>query len=332
MSSYPFTSVHVLTVIALTLSAAGCKPGVVVGGDSDKQVVESTPPADDSDVPVDTGCPGDTTTSTWYPDADDDGFGDAAGALDACEAPDGYVRRADDCDDADPNANPDGREDCNGKDDDCNGSVDDAVDLDRDGYTSASCAGDDCDDGDEEIYPSAPDSCGDGIDSDCDGEDLRCSYDGDLAHASSKLYAEGNSDDAGRHMDVGDLNADGVEDAVVGAMWAYGYQGSAWVVMGPVPSGTSTFGDAAYELVGGSGSYEGGRTVVIGDVNGADVILVDDLIATGGTAEGATKLLRQMGADIVAACFVIDLPDLGGRAKLEALGVPVRTLVAYEGH
>lgn len=65
---------------------------------------------------------------------------------------------------------------------------------------------------------------------------------------------------------------------------------------------------------------------------GERVILVDDLIATGGTAEGAAKLLRQMGADIVAACFVIDLPDLGGRARLEALGVPVRTLVAYEGH
>ena len=65
---------------------------------------------------------------------------------------------------------------------------------------------------------------------------------------------------------------------------------------------------------------------------GQKVILVDDLIATGGTAEGAVKLLRQMGADIVAACFIIDLPDLGGRAKLEALGVDVRTLVAYEGH
>ena len=64
---------------------------------------------------------------------------------------------------------------------------------------------------------------------------------------------------------------------------------------------------------------------------GEKVILVDDLIATGGTAEGATKLLRQMGADIVAACFVIDLPDLGGRAKLEALDVPVRTLISYEG-
>ena len=62
------------------------------------------------------------------------------------------------------------------------------------------------------------------------------------------------------------------------------------------------------------------------------VILVDDLIATGGTAEGAVKLLRQMGADVVTACFVIDLPDLGGRAKLEALGVDVRTLIAFEGH
>ena len=65
---------------------------------------------------------------------------------------------------------------------------------------------------------------------------------------------------------------------------------------------------------------------------GEKVILVDDLIATGGTAEGAVKLLTQMGADIVAACFVIDLPDLGGRRKLEALGVSVRTLIAFEGH
>jgi len=65
---------------------------------------------------------------------------------------------------------------------------------------------------------------------------------------------------------------------------------------------------------------------------GDKVILVDDLIATGGTAEGAVKLLQQMGADVVAACFVIDLPDLGGRKKIEALNVPVRTLIEYEGH
>ncbi len=65
---------------------------------------------------------------------------------------------------------------------------------------------------------------------------------------------------------------------------------------------------------------------------GEKVILIDDLIATGGTAEAAVKLLRQIGADILAACFVIDLPDLGGRARLEALGVPVRTLIGFEGH
>ncbi|MCK3776553.1 adenine phosphoribosyltransferase [Ensifer sesbaniae] len=65
---------------------------------------------------------------------------------------------------------------------------------------------------------------------------------------------------------------------------------------------------------------------------GEKVILVDDLIATGGTAEAATKLLKQMGAEIVAACFVIDLPELGGRKKLEALGVNVRTLIEFEGH
>ena len=64
---------------------------------------------------------------------------------------------------------------------------------------------------------------------------------------------------------------------------------------------------------------------------GERIILVDDLIATGGTAEGAVKLLQQMGAEVVAACFVIDLPALGGRSKVEALGVPVRTLIEFEG-
>ena len=62
------------------------------------------------------------------------------------------------------------------------------------------------------------------------------------------------------------------------------------------------------------------------------MILVDDLIATGGTAEGAVKLMRQIGADVVAACFIIDLPDLGGAAKLRAMDVPVRTPMSFEGH
>lgn len=65
---------------------------------------------------------------------------------------------------------------------------------------------------------------------------------------------------------------------------------------------------------------------------GEKVILVDDLIATGGTAEGAVKLLRQIGAEVIAACFIIDLPELGGAAKLRAMDVPVRALMAFEGH
>lgn len=66
-------------------------------------------------------------------------------------------------------------------------------------------------------------------------------------------------------------------------------------------------------------------------VPGERVILVDDLIATGGTAVAAVNLLRQMGAEIVAACFIVDLPDLGGRKKLEELNVNVRTLLEFEG-
>ena len=65
---------------------------------------------------------------------------------------------------------------------------------------------------------------------------------------------------------------------------------------------------------------------------GDRVILVDDLIATGGTAEGAVKLLRQLDVQVLAACFIIDLSDLGGADKLRKLEVPVRTLITFEGH
>jgi adenine phosphoribosyltransferase len=65
---------------------------------------------------------------------------------------------------------------------------------------------------------------------------------------------------------------------------------------------------------------------------GERLLLVDDLIATGGTAEAAVKLLRRLGAEILGACFVIDLPELGGSKRLIDLGVPVRTLVSFEGH
>src|SRR3974390_2921610 len=65
-------------------------------------------------------------------------------------------------------------------------------------------------------------------------------------------------------------------------------------------------------------------------VRGERVIGIADRIATGGTAEGAVKLLRQMGAEVLAACFIIDLPELGGADKLRKLDVPVRTLISFE--
>lgn len=61
------------------------------------------------------------------------------------------------------------------------------------------------------------------------------------------------------------------------------------------------------------------------------VILIDDLIATGGTALAATALLRGRGAIVELAMFVIDLPDLGGARKLQACGVETRSLVTFSG-
>jgi len=65
---------------------------------------------------------------------------------------------------------------------------------------------------------------------------------------------------------------------------------------------------------------------------GERIILVDDLIATGGTAQAAVQLLRSLGAELLGASFIVDLPELGGSARLESLQVPVRSLVAFSGH
>ena len=65
--------------------------------------------------------------------------------------------------------------------------------------------------------------------------------------------------------------------------------------------------------------------------HGDHVVVVDDLIATGGTAFAAIKLLQRAGAKVIGCCFVIDLPELGGADKIRALGLEVTTLVEFEG-
>ena len=64
---------------------------------------------------------------------------------------------------------------------------------------------------------------------------------------------------------------------------------------------------------------------------GDHVVLVDDLIATGGTADAALRLIRKLGGKVLECAFIIDLPDLGGRKRLEQQGYAVHTLVEFEG-
>lgn len=65
---------------------------------------------------------------------------------------------------------------------------------------------------------------------------------------------------------------------------------------------------------------------------GEKILLVDDLLATGGTAEAGINLIERVGGQVVGCAFVIDLPELGGRAKLEGLGMNVHALCAFDGH
>ena len=84
-----------------------------------------------------------------------------------------------------------------------------------------------------------------------------------------------------------------------------------------------------YELEYGTDTLEIHADAVRGQEK---VLLVDDLIATGGTAEAAIHLLRKTGANIIGAAFIVSLPDLGGVARLTKMGIPVTVLVEYEGH
>jgi adenine phosphoribosyltransferase len=83
-----------------------------------------------------------------------------------------------------------------------------------------------------------------------------------------------------------------------------------------------------YELEYGKDSIEIHKDAVN---KGDKVLIVDDLIATGGTAIAACRLIKKCGGEIVECCFIIDLPELGGKKKLERAGYPVFSLVEFEG-
>ena len=95
-------------------------------------------------------------------------------------------------------------------------------------------------------------------------------------------------------------------------------------------------GKLPYTVIGESYALEYGQDWVEIHIDalkpGEQVLLVDDLIATGGTASAGIRLMERAGAQVIGCSFVIDLPELGGAAKLRALGKPVNTLVSFEGH
>ena len=83
-----------------------------------------------------------------------------------------------------------------------------------------------------------------------------------------------------------------------------------------------------YELEYGTDELE----IHIDSIEKGDrILIIDDLIATGGTAIATTQLVRDAGGEVVGASFIVDLPDLGGRKRLEEMDVPVRCLMEFEG-
>ncbi|MFH1463952.1 MAG: MopE-related protein [Pseudomonadota bacterium] len=202
-------------------SQLACTPGagwVVVGDDCDDGRADVHPGAEEVCDGADQDCDGETdegVLSTWYADADADGFGDPAVTAAACEPPSGYGADATDCDDGRADVFPGATEVCDGVDQDCDGDVDEGVlstwyaDTDADGFgdaTSAAAACEppsgygadatDCDDGDAGVHPGADEVC-DGQDDDCDG--LVDEDDPDLRDAAT-FYADADGDGVG---DVG---------------------------------------------------------------------------------------------------------------------------------
>lgn len=241
-------------------------------------------------TPNETGDSADTSppvTSTWYRDADFDGFGTASDTAETAEQPGGYVAEPGDCDDADPSVHPGATETCDGVDDDCDGELDEDLanrtwygDSDGDGYgdptlQAEGCAppdgycadSTDCDDGDYGVNPGASEVLGNGADDDCDGVLGHSRIEGDLAFVNAEgwVLGEGEGDKAGHVVAArGDLDGDGRADPVVPIPRASDEVGSVYVFSGPLlgPSGAAN-ALAAVEA-SGDANYVGGM-VATGD-------------------------------------------------------------------
>ena len=217
---------------------------------------------------------------TLWTDADGDGYGTAPSVI-ACRVEEGLAEQQGDCDDSNPAIHPGAKDPCDGVDDDCDGvNPTESTwyeDSDGDGYgdlgsTASSCDAPDgfvvdatdCDDDAAEVHPGVDDECENGVDEDCVGGDALCGFAEEiqLADADAILTSELGNSDAGRLLEVGDMNGDGCDDVVVAALNLNG----GYVVPGPI-SGETTFESAGHTLTGVL-TAGAGRSIGAGDVDG----------------------------------------------------------------
>jgi len=278
---------------------------VADGGDCDDGDAAVSPDADEVCDGIDNDCDGSVDdddasvsgTSTWYVDADLDGYGNDDASTEACDEPTGFTGVGGDCDDTDDTVNPDAEEVCTdaGVDEDCDGLVDDddpdatAVDLwldaDGDGFgdpevavTTCSTEGyvadaTDCDDGDSDVNPDALEVCNDGVDNDCDGGASGCGLADDLTTGDADATVWGDSANMrlGYGLASDDLDGDGYADLLAGAPYAGGgfggYTGAAYLLHGPL-TGEIDASDADAVIEGDAGGdYAGFSLAVAGDLD-----------------------------------------------------------------
>lgn len=202
---------------------------------------------------------------TWYPDIDNDGYGDVAQPQLTCLPQTGWVLAGQDCAPDDPSINPAAPEACNHLDDDCDGLVDEDYDLDHDSYTT--CNGADCNDQDPSIHPDMMDRCEDGLDADCNGLDPICGLSVATNEADQKLHSALSNYEAGRLIEVGDSDGNGVQDILTSTLTADGLAGGGLWVGGPLQN-SGDFQSMGYRLAGEEAGGGGGRSMAMGDING----------------------------------------------------------------
>ncbi len=257
--------------------------------------------------------------TVWYPDLDQDGYGDRQGAIEQCAQPALHITEPGDCDDHDPLVNPEGEEVFyDGVDQDCDGGSD--FDADGDGFDGVEFGGADCDDDQASTAPGAQELCDDGVDQDCDGADFSpCTLDGTvpLVRTAGVVLGPAFTGTGLGAAVLGDTDGDGVTDLAVGAPHDATIifdAGSLAVVSGTLRGQFDLPDDGVFIAEDDPNAQWGARITAVGDLNG------DGLADLAASAPGTGDGLDQRGeVRLLLAPFT-----------KESLAVPFGVIVAED--